>query len=726
MAKARKRPPAPPPGPPLAAPAPSSSRRRIVLVAGAGLALVAVALGAWLAWPRPHAVRRDAGLSVVLITIDTLRADALGCYGRSGGVSPVIDRLAASGVRFATARAHNVVTLPSHANILTGRLPTEHGIRDNAGFRLGDGVETLATILKARGYRTGAFVSAFPLDSRFGLTRGFDVYDDRLGGAQHSRSLTPQERRGRETVAAARRWLEEQDGRTFLWLHLYDPHFPYAPPAPFDTRFAADPYHGEVAETDDSLAPLLDPLLKARDDGRTLVVLTSDHGESLGDHEEETHGIFAYEATLRVPLILFQPGLGPRVVEQPVRHVDLLPTILDALEVPPPPGVPGTSLLPLAWGGPGPPDACYFEALSASLNRGWAPLRGAVRGRTKYVDLPIPELYDLASDPRELTNLAAARPQELEAMRTLLARMRAGEAEARRGREDAETLERLKALGYVSTSAPVRDRAYTEADDPKNLMALDRELERSISLYVSGDLAGALAVCEALVQKRPDMALSLGQLGFLRREAGDLPGAVDALKRALKANPDDAETASLLGLYLNEAGRAEEATALLEPYVQREPPDVEVLNAYGIALASLGRPGDALATFRRVRDVDPSNVLALVNTGVVHLMQGDIARAREACAAALELDPGTARAHNSLGVIASREGEPDVAIRHWREAVRLDPRDYQTLFNLGMLLWGRGERDEGRTYLERYVAVAPARSEGRDVARVQGLLGAAR
>ena len=718
MAKARKRPPAPP----LASP---PSRRRLA-AAGAGLALVVAAV-AWTAWPRSGSVRRDPGLSVLLITIDTLRADALGCYGRPGNVSPLIDRLAARGVRFASARAHNVVTLPSHANILTGRLPTEHGMRDNAGFRLGEDVPTLATILKERGYRTGAFVSAFPLDSRFGLARGFDVYDDRLGGSEHGRSLTPQERRGRETVSAARRWLEAEDGLTFLWLHLYDPHFPYAPPSPFAARFAGDPYHGEVAETDDSLAGLLQPLLEAMDTGRTLVVLTSDHGESLGQHEEATHGIFAYEPTLRVPLILFQPRLlAPRVVEEPVRHVDLLPTILDALDVPAPAGLPGASLLPLANGGQGPPDQCYFEALSATLNRGWAPLHGAVRGRTKYVDLPIPELYDLASDPEELHNLAPSRPRELEEMRALLRRVRAGEAVPSRGREDAETLERLKALGYVAASAPARQKEYTEADDPKRLMALDRELERSISLYAQGDLAGALAVCEALVRQRPDMALSLGHLGFLRREAGDLPGAVDALKRALAANPDDGETASLLGVYLNEAGRADEAVAVLAPYADQTPPDVEVLNAYGIALASLRRPREALDAFRRVRDVDPSNVLALVNAGVVHLMDGDLVRAREASAAALELDPGTARAHNSLGVIASREGRTDLAIRHWREAARLDPGDYQTLFNLGMLLWGRGDRQEARTYLERYVAEAPAATEARDVARVRELLGARR
>jgi arylsulfatase A-like enzyme/Flp pilus assembly protein TadD len=705
-----------------------ATRRPSRRAAAAGVLLAAgLALAGWTAWRRGGGaaggggdVRRDPSLSVLLITVDTLRADALGSYGHAGGATPVMDRLAASGVRFTSARAHNVVTLPSHANILTGRLPTAHGIRDNAGFRLADDVPTLATILKERGYRTAAFVSAFPLDSRFGLARGFDVYDDRLGGGEHT--LTMQERRGRETVAAAKAWRDAQPAPTFLWVHVYDPHFPYAPPEPFAARFAREPYQGEVAETDDALGPLLRPLLEDGD-GRTLTVLTADHGESLGEHEEETHGIFAYEATLRVPLILHQPLLlAPRVVEQPVRHVDLLPTVLDALALPVPQGLTGRSLLAVAAGGKAPPSETYFEALSATLNRGWAPLHGVVQGHTKYVELPLPELYDLAADPAEARNLAASEPRRLAEMRALLRRLREGDVGSRRRAEDAETRERLRALGYLAASTAAPEKRYAEADDPKRLMALDRQLERSLSLYARGDLEGAFAACEDLVRQRPDMALAQGHLGFLRRQKGDLAGAVAALKRALALAPEDAETAALLGVYLDEAGRATEAVSLLAPYAAQPRPDLEILNAYGIALASLGRRREALAAFERVRAADPTNVLSWVNTGVVHLMEGELPEARAAFEAALALDPGTARAHNSLGVIEAREGRPERAVEHWREAVRLDPRDYQTLFNLGMLLWKGGRQAEARGYLARYVSEAPRGREDADVARVRALL----
>ena len=365
---------------------------------------------------------------MLLISIDTLRADAVGAYGRAGADTPWIDRLAAGGVRFEEARAHNVVTLPSHANLLSGQHPFVHGVRDNSGFRLPETTPTLATLLRDRGWRTGAFVSAFPLDSRFGLTRGFEVYDDRLGDAEtHSSFLMP-ERRGHATVAAAAEWLAKHRGeRTFCFVHLFEPHFPYEPPEPFASRFAPDRYQGEVATADAALEPLLRPLLEAQD-GRTIVLFTSDHGEALGEHGEASHGVFAYESTLRVPLVIFAPRiLAPRVVKGPVRHIDVLPTVLDALGIFDGPALPGRSLLATVRVARSHESGTYFESLSTSLNQGWAPLSGIVDGGLKYIDLPIPELYDLRSDPKESRNLAAARIADLERLRALLVKERGRE-----------------------------------------------------------------------------------------------------------------------------------------------------------------------------------------------------------------------------------------------------------------------------------------------------------
>ncbi|HEY8147307.1 MAG TPA: sulfatase-like hydrolase/transferase, partial [Vicinamibacteria bacterium] len=505
------------------------------MVAAGVLFMVVLAGGLWLT--RRGAVRGEPGLSVLLITVDTLRADAVGAYGKADAGTAWMDRLAAAGVRFEDAHAHNVVTLASHANILSGRYPTDHGVRDNSGFRFPAGIETLATLLQARGYATGAFVSAFPLASRFGLARGFDVYDDTFVDAEARPAFLEQERRGPETVALAARWMESQADRPFFcWVHVYEPHAPYAPAEPFASRFRGEPYQGEVAAADAALRPILEPVLERAGAGRTLVVLTADHGESLGEHGEATHGIFAYEATLRIPLILYQPRLlRPRVESDPARHVDLLPTILDALSLPPPAGLPGRSLLTRT--APGAQTTSYFEALSGQLNRGWAPLHGLIRDREKYIELPIPELYDLRQDPSEVRNRAAAQPQQLEALRTLLAPLRSADRGIHRTPENAEARERLKSLGYVSGAGPTPAR-YTEEDDPKRLIALDAMLQDVVRLYTAGDLRAALVRCRELVRLRPRMAISLLHLAHLERESGNQAAAVDALQKALALSPD--------------------------------------------------------------------------------------------------------------------------------------------------------------------------------------------
>ncbi len=704
-------------------------RRRVRVVAGILTIAVVAGIGAFARRAfRPASVKRDPGLSVLLVSVDTLRADALGCYGRANAGTPWIDRLAAEGVRFETAHAHNVVTLPSHANLLSGQYPLHHGVRDNTGFRFPADRPTLATRLREKGWRTGAFLSAFPLDSRFGLDRGFEVYDDRLGGAETSAAFLVPERRGSETVRAAVRWIESVRGQRFLgFVHLYEPHFPYEPPQPFATRFRGEPYQGEVAATDASLESLLAPLAEAGARARTLVVFTSDHGESLGEHGETTHGVFAYEATLRVPLVLWAPGLlTPRVVSTPVRHIDVLPTLLDAVGLEVPADLPGRSLLPVIAAAGGPAPGSYLEALSSSLNRGWAPLHGTIHEGLKYVDLPLPELYDLREDPGERRNLAATRPQDLERMRALLARLRADDlGVGSRVREEEATLERLRALGYVAGGGVAAKERYTEDDDPKTLIEIDTRIRDVVTLFRAGDFDGAIALCLETIRRRPDMPLSYLQLAYLERRRGRLDAAVLATRKAVDLRPLDAESVSLHAIYLTEAGRPAEALAFLGPYANNVTPDLDVLTALGMAQARTGRPEEALATFARARKLDPSNAMVLVNAGTVHLMAGDRARARQAFEAALDVDEGLARAQNSLGVIAVAEGRLPEAIARWQNAVALDPGDYQTLFNLGTSLRRMGRDAEARPYLEGYLRVAPVALEARDIARVRGWLGKA-
>jgi arylsulfatase A-like enzyme/Tfp pilus assembly protein PilF len=697
-------------------------RLAAVLMAGATLAVIIAGAGTRFA---PRDVRRESGLNVLLVTIDTLRADALGAYGDSRAETPWIDRLARGGVRFARAHAHNVVTLPSHSNILSGRHPFAHGVRDNAGFRFPRGTETLATILKRNGYRTAAFVSAFTLDSRFGLDAGFDVYDDAFAERDTPTAFALPERSGVETVAAARRWLAEAGpGPYFCWVHLYDPHAPYEPPEPFASRFPDDPYRGEVAAADAALGALVEGALEAGKDGRTLVVLTCDHGESLGEHGERTHGIFAYEATLHVPLIVFAPRLlEPRVVEDEVGHVDVLPTVLDALGLPPPAGLRGRSLLPLADGRSARRSPTYFEALSGQTTRGWAPLHGVTAGGWKYVDLPLPELYDLGADPREERNLVATRPAELERLRAALSAFPAAEGGAVRSGEDREVRDKLRALGYLSLSAPAGKR-YTADDDPKRLIDLDASIETVIARHRAGDVAGALTLCEEVVARRPDMPAALLQLALLRRKAGRLGPAVEALRRAVAISPEDEGTAALLGSYLNEAGQAAETVRLLEPYANRADAGLDTLVARGAALAQLGRAREARASFDRAVAADPSRALTLVQRATVEMMARDDAAARADLEAALARDDGLALAHHTLGLLAGRRGDDAEAERRFRRALDLDAGNYDAMLNLGSLLARRGRRAEAQPYLERFAAGAPPSLYAREIARARTWLGA--
>jgi arylsulfatase A-like enzyme/lipoprotein NlpI len=654
-------------------------------------------------------VRRQADLDVLLITIDTLRADALGCYGDSRGTTPWIDRLAAGGVLFESAHAHNVLTLPSHSNILSGRYPFEHGVRENAGFRFPQSVETLATLLEKAGYSTAAFVSGFTVDSRFGLGRGFDVYEDSFADGRSAIDFRLPERRGFDTVALARRWLAEpRETPAFAWVHLYDPHAPYSPPEPYASRFPSAPYLGEVAAADAALAGLLEPLFDVKR-ADTLVVLTADHGEGLGDHGEKTHAFFAYETTLRVPLILHAPGVLPaRRVQSHARHVDILPTLLDALSLPRPRDLPGHSLLPAIDGVEVEDSPSYFEALSGMLTRGWAPLYGVVAGGKKFIDLPLPELYDLVADPREQMNRIAREARSVDTLQRALDGLRSQDAGIELREESAETLDRLAALGYLSGAAalPDADAEYTEADDPKTLIALDARMQEVIALQLAGDLEGALKACRDVVSDRPQMNAAHVQLAAIYRKLGRSGDAAETLRHALAQSPD-LTNAVLLAVTLSDAGEFQEAVDLLEPYVAREEPNIDALNTRAAALAQLGQNEEALVDFRRSRDRDPSNPMTRVQIATVELAAGNRDSARSELEAAIRLNPRLGLAHHTLGLVASASDDASAAESHFRHALELEPANPDTLLNLGLLLVRTGRALEAGRYLQGFLAIAP-------------------
>jgi tetratricopeptide (TPR) repeat protein len=361
--------------------------------------------------------------------------------------------------------------------------------------------------------------------------------------------------------------------------------------------------------------------------------------------------------------------------------------------------------------------------LTPALTRGWAPAFGVLRARLKYIDLPLPELFDLASDPSEQTNLAARVPARRDEARALLVRMRSGDRGIERDSESAEVRERLAGLGYVATGGGLKAK-YDESDDPKRNVAFETDLEAVIQRYVLGDVSGALAECERLVQAHPRVALGLRHLSFLRRKAGDLPGAVDAGRRALLADPGSAEAAAELGQLLNDLGQPQETARLLAPRTRGPEPDLAVLLAYGVALARAGQRQEALAALQKARQAYPASALAADSLGTALLMFGDRERASGELRAALQLDPGLARAYGSLGLLAAVGGSPREAVRLWTRALELDPRDVDSRLNLGTLLWREGRRAEATPHLRRFLSEAPPGGYAEDITRVRSLLGA--
>ena len=701
------------------------------LAAGGGAALLVAAAVLWWTRDTPYVIHQTADQNVLLVTIDTLRADALGSYG-GRAATPHLDRLAAGGARFSFAHAHAVVTLPSHTSILTGQLPYEHGMRDNSGYRVKDGTQTLATRLKALGFGTGAFVGGFPLTKRFGLTPGFDVYDDQVPELKGDVAFSMPERTAAVVAKSAIDWIGRQTTKFFSWVHVFDPHSPYKPPADLASQYASQPYDGEVAAVDRALGPLFDRLASLS--RPTLVIVTSDHGESLGDHGELTHGMFAYEATLRVPLIVatVQPGgrsTRGAVIDVPARHVDIAPTVLDAIGAPAERSLAGSSLREVIRTGSGDDRPLYFEAMTFSLVRGWAPLRGVVVGREKFIELPIPELYDLAADPAEAKNLATSLGERRQVLFNTLRTYNVAPPE-RPGQESAAVAATLRSLGYVSGSAPAK-QAYTEDDDPKRLVAVDRDLHTATEAYQNGKVQEAIALFTRVIERRPDMADAVIQLAHAYWEAGDPGQAIGALERALTSGGPDRDIRIRLGIYLAESHvDSKRAILVLEGLPTT---DVEALNALGIAYGDARRYPEAIASFNRVLALDPTNGLAYQNLASMTLSQARAAatpaernrlyqEAEGFARKSLAVDSTLPGAHTILGVILAGAGRKADAIDSWKRAVALDAGEFNALYNLILTLVETGQTGEARTYARQFVSTAPPAFFKNEIAQMRQFL----
>lgn len=642
------------------------------LVIAGPLFLLLLALSLWIAASHiarsgktaesgePHA----SPANFLLITLDTCRADYLSCYpgAKHPGLTPNLDALAELGVLCVDAITPYPVTLPSHASILTGLWPFEHGLLDNRLRRLGESLPTLATVLETRGYQTAAFVSAFPLDSRFGLDRGFQHYDDEFSaapGASSDRfSVHFNERAAGPTTDAVLEWLRERAIEPFfLWVHYFDPHEPYAPPAPFAARYPQDPYAGEVAYMDHHLGRLIEAVWSSEEQReRTLVVVVGDHGEALGQHGETTHGLFLYDEVMRVPL-LWAGGRIPREarkVREQVSTIDLFPTLLALLELPGPENLPGQNLAPCLLSGKEPPARpVYLETHEANLMFGWAPLRGLRTAQWKYIDAPEAELYYLPEDPGEEHNVVTSKPEMAgtihASMRDLVAHRKENVlSSTQEVHLDPEALKQLESLGYLrspsqsAADAADWDRSVQGKPDPKARVHLLGEIDRLHAQFATGNFPAALSTSRRILEEDPGNALvRLRQaecLHFLKQYTQ----AEQAFRRLAEDFPADPQsTVGLVNLYLDQR-QFEKALPWLEETVKRDPLNSDSRLMLGRVYRQLGQLAEAEAVLSDLLQQDDMNGEVYLQRAYVRQARNDLQGALEDKKAYLEINPSSA------------------------------------------------------------------------------------
>jgi choline-sulfatase len=625
-----------------------------------------------------ESMTRRRPLNLVLVTIDTLRPDRLSCYGYSKIETPNLDALAKRGVLFETAVTHTPLTAPSHASIFTGLYPTVHKVRDTGGFVLQTPQKTLSELLQQQGWDTAAFVGSSVLKKQFGFNRGFAVYDDDMPKPDPRRAAAESpERRAGEVVDRATAWLATQSGRPyFLWVHVYDPHFPYDPPSPFREKYRERPYDGEVAYTDEQLGKLFTAVARKSPEN-TVVAVLSDHGESLSEHGEYTHGVFLYDSTLRIAFMIGGPGIpkGLRVKQQ-VRAVDFLPTVLELVGGPAPRDVQGTTLTPaLAGKDVAAAGYSYAETLYPKINHGWAELRGMRTSRWMYIRAPKPELYDLAQDPAETANVITSHPEEVARLDTQLKSAIAagggqGAEKVQTALVDQRTMEQLKSLGYLGGSS---GREYTltgKGVDPKDRVGVLK------SLFFS-----------TLPTATPAQRIVM-------------------LRRALAEDPGNPGIYYHLGDAYSKAGRDQEELKLYQDGIRNGLQNSWLYSRMGRLYVRQGDKVDAIAAYEKAVRLNPSDSDSLNDLGMAYLETGKLADSERAFKWILTTNQQYAPAYNGLGLIAVQKGDMSAARGYFEKTTRLDPDFLEAQLNLGRIYKNMGANARARKCWEAFLAKA--------------------
>jgi arylsulfatase A-like enzyme/Flp pilus assembly protein TadD len=682
------------------------SRLRRWWITAAALAILA--LPAWLAvrfWIRPGAFQpRSSDLNVILITIDTLRADHVSAYRKGLADTPVLDALAAEGARFDHCVAQTPLTLPSHASLLSSTYPLFNQVRDNGGFRVSESLTLISETLKQQGMATAAFIGAFVLHGKWGLNQGFDTYSDRFDMGRYGKILLQNEKRADEVLGDAKRWLKNNGKkRFFAWIHLYDPHAPYTPPAPFADRFPGDPYRGEVEYTDGELGKFIGFLKTAGLYDRSLIVVAADHGEGLGEHGEGEHGLFLYETTIHVPLIIRVPQPFVRkTIGATVQLVDVAPTVLDLLDIPAPRQWQGRSLWPLLSGKTAAGfDQAYSETYYPRFHYGWSHLQVFTQRQTKYILAPRDEVYDLERDPGETDELAGDRRRK-DLRGQLLAFVsrfsRGALSAAATHMLSAEDQQRLGALGYLSGT--VKMDGQTPLADPKDKLAAYTALAKATALVAEKRWQEAAAGLHRLVEEEPELADAWSLLGNaclgLRRHAQ----ALTAFRRALALKPDN--NFLMLNILKTLAAMGDTATAASEDlrFLKTFPGDAALLEELGYIRLLQRRPEEALTALRQAIAIDPAASQSFNLAGEALIMKKDYAAAEAMLRQGIRENARAKNTHYLLAQVMEALNRLEAAIGLYRQELEINPGKFEAAVNLANLLKQGGNPIEAARYYQ--------------------------
>ncbi len=646
------------------------------------------------------------GQNVLLITLDTTRADHIGCYGHQRAKTPALDAIAARGVLFEDALSQIPLTLPSHCTMMTGRYPREFGVRVNNEAALGTTHPTLASILKQKGYHTAAFVASFVLDSRFGLDRGFDVYDDEMSNVSIKTGPLEWERPGSVVTDHALAWLNANKASPFFcWVHFYDPHGPYQPPKEFPPT-----YDGEVAFMDTQVKRLDDWLTTSGLKNKTLVVVVGDHGESFNEHGEDGHGIFLYQTNIHVPLMVAHPSLTPtaRRVSQPVGVVDVFPTILELLELPRPDKLLSTSLAGALQSGQSPPHEIFSESEYVWHSYGWAQQRGLTNSDWKFISSTKPELYDRKADPDEKINVIDRKPDVRAELSNKLFQRYSEQVPTLPGKvaPSAAATAALSALGYTGGGSKSVDEFLTQgADDPKDKIEVFRKYQLARKLWGDKQLEPSIALMRECVKEAPQSPSLQGALGVALVNTKKYEEALVFLDAAAKLDSTHQPALFSSGeayFYLN---RFDKALQYFTLAVENDPNDPTAHFMLGRTLLVLKKPDEARPQFEKAVELLPEFPSAHFELAELFFGARDYDRAIQHFRQTIRYEPNNDNAHYNLGSsLVALKKIPD-AVTSFRETVRINPKHGQGWMNLGLTLLQTGQTAEGKKALLQAAAI---------------------